>query len=172
MIIVFEGMDNTGKTTAIEKMHTLFGFPIVKSLGKATKEEHEEWLINLVQRHNDTGHILVDRLPIISEYVYGPILRGENVLKDVQRRWLDELKPDMILVYCRPHRDLILGSLADRDQMAGVVDHGAALLQSYDDFMDRVRRLDEIPLIVYNYRVDPKAIELAGDIHLCIRGKE
>ena len=170
MIIIVEGMDNTGKTTLIEKLHKNLGFPIIKSLGNATQEAHVGWLIDLLHKHEENDHVLVDRCPLISEFVYGPLIRHRNVMWSIAQDWWDELlKIGVIVIYCRPSRDTILGTLTEREQMEGVVSQGTKLLDTYDELMISIR--NRLPLIVYNYVDDPQAQELSIDLYSYIKGR-
>jgi len=146
MIIIVEGMDGTGKTTLVQQLaHRLDVRPrkFVGSLGpnddlrlvlvNRTKLEIAE-----LESASATGgpiHIqrLYDRFPLISEAVYGPILRGRNFFGGLYyplRSRLLALKA--VIIYCRPEREVIQANIQKTPQMEGVPEYFDELLNAYD----------------------------------------
>jgi len=85
MLIIFEGLDNTGKSTQIELLRNYFAqkgkpFIITKSSNykNVSSEEHKQLCIKeykTIFNLGKTVDIIADRLHG-GEYVYGPIYRG------------------------------------------------------------------------------------------------
>ena len=167
MIIIVEGMDGTGKTTLIQQLaHHLDVKPkkFVKSSGP-----DEDYRLNLIANtiseikeletaSMERGPIkrLYDRFPLISEAVYGPILRGHNCFGGLYhplRRRLLALKT--VIIYCRPDREVIQANVRQSPQMSGVLEHFKDLLDAYDKFF---LELTETPgnsyITIYNYTQD------------------
>ena len=103
-MIIVEGMDNSGKTQLSEYIAEKFNIPLLKR-PKDKSELVEEAFMLLSLNPN----AVLDRCAIISEMMYGPILRGGTVFDlGGPHRWIfymDKLvrcKP--LVFYCRPER--------------------------------------------------------------------
>jgi hypothetical protein len=144
MLVIIEGMDGTGKTTLVQQLaHRLEVKPrkFVGSLGPS--DDYRVVLVNLTISEITELEIasaegrsikrLHDRFPLISEAVYGPILRGHNCFGGPYyplRRRLLALKT--VIIYCRPDRDVIQANVQQAPQMSGVLGHFGELLDAYD----------------------------------------
>src|SRR5690606_1150211 len=167
MIIIVEGMDGTGKTTLVQQLaYRLKVEPrkFVGSLGpsddyrlvlvKRTKSEISELESSLSK--GETVKRLYDRFPLISEAVYGTVLRGHNCFGGLYyplRRRLLALKA--VIIYCRPGTDVIQANVQKAPQMSGVLEHFGELLYAYDKLFGE---LTESPvnsyITIYNYTQD------------------
>jgi len=167
MIIIVEGMDGTGKTTLVQQLaHHLDMEPkkFVKSSGPDedykltlfdnTLSEIQE--LEIASAEGKSIKRLYDRFPLISEVVYGPILRGHHCFEGLHyplRRRLLALKT--VIIYCRPDRDVIQTNIQQTPQMSGVREHFKELLNAYDNFF---RELTETPgnsyITVFDYTRD------------------
>ena len=177
MIVIVEGMDGTGKTTLIQQLaHHLDVKPkkFVKSSGPY--EDFKQTLvastipeINELETASAKGwpiKRLYDRFPLISEAVYGPVLRGRNCFEDRYyplRSRLLALKT--VIIYCRPDRDVIYTNVQQTLQMAGVREHFGELLNAYDKLFEELMdspmnsyitvfdyTRDEVQELIYNIR--------------------
>ncbi len=143
MIIIVEGMDGTGKTTLVQQLaHRLVVQPgkFVGSLGPS--DDYRLVLVNRtiseiaeLETASAEGWFkrLYDRFPLISEAVYGPVLRGRNCFGGLYyplRRRLLALKT--VIVYCRPDMEVIQANVQQAPQMSGVLEHFRELLNAYD----------------------------------------
>ena len=144
MVIIVEGMDGTGKTTLVQQLaHRLEVKPrkFVGSLGPS--DDYGLVLVNRTISEITELEItssgrrpvkrLYDRFPLISEAVYGPILRGHNCFGGLYyplRRRLLALKT--VIIYCRPNRKVIQANVREAPQMSGVLEHFGELLDAYD----------------------------------------
>lgn len=151
-MIVVEGMDNTGKTTLVKKLAKEFDLKIVKSPGPVDQglENSLKWMRKTLE--NNDLQVIYDRYPLISERIYGPIIRKNDVLAPywikLVRKFLDR---EPILIYCRPPIDDIL-NFGEREQMEGVVERAKELVELYDEYMKWFSKKMGTRLVVYNYR--------------------
>lgn len=164
MVIICEGCDNTGKTTLVQRLQLFTGARVVHSPGPQPEKELKSWTKAELLLAN-VEDIIYDRFPLISEEVYGPILRGKSLFGEEWGEWWGALmlvRP--VIIYCRPPREVVCGpTLMERDQMEGVVSHCNQLLDAYDKLMKKIQSL--IPhdsFFVYDYTQDPMALDLRG----------
>lgn len=101
MLIIVEGPDGSGKTTLLNFISKKTGIEIVHGGGppKTTGEIYNR-VISLFD--NPVG--LYDRTTIISEQVYGPVIRRARLIEVEQwDQWMKRLgDAGAIIIYCRP----------------------------------------------------------------------
>lgn len=157
MIIVVEGCDNTGKSTLIQSLAERIKAPLARSYGKPKDSgDIETW--HWWARACPQSPIILDRHPVISDLVYGPLLRGGT---HSSIEWAREFRGDMFLIYCRPPFHKVAESIDERDQMEGVRERLANIYQSYEGLMEI---LD--PDAIYDYTAKPGIENLAQMIFL------
>lgn len=132
-MILVEGPDNSGKTTLIKELHKLTGWKdvhYIKPSQHLSKEDvYHEGLMQLMPRE-----IILDRCFFISENVYGPIVRSNNMLgKYAEPALLHVASSQMLIIYCRPPMEHILGTT--KPEMNGVRENHRAIVNSYDAIM-------------------------------------
>lgn len=142
-MIIIEGMDNTGKTTLMEKV--LKKYPHLKPMRMdnavtATVDEYRKFVWNiLILPVEETKDMIFDRF-LFSEAIYGPIVRGG--IRITAEEMMGALKllrtHDPLIVYCRRTADEIRRTFDSREQMDGVADHIDELVDSYEDWMVKV----------------------------------
>lgn len=133
--IVVEGMDGSGKSTLIDQL--VLDFPqleIVRNADGPNRDFNAWWPAELDRAPSD-------RVPIHdrffwSELVYGPVLRGQlavgdNLLQNVT--WF--LRQYALLIYARPHSNILRQSFQVNQQMEGVEEKWQQLLELYDNLM-------------------------------------
>ena len=154
-MIIIEGMDNTGKTTLVEKLSSLLGTNLLVRVRPQDNQEAVSQSINLMKP--DASNYVYDRCHIIGELVYGHMLRGGSLLGDTSWHHLGMLcKISPLFIYCRPPKKYIL-QWGDREQMEGVIENSEKLLARYDYVMSAVRQYQEIfggIFIQYDYSQD------------------
>lgn len=150
-MLILEGGDNAGKTTLCNKLAKLYAFPVVHSPGPHEAEFLASWCFE--QFSKDKGLLTIyDRFPLISERVYGPLLRGRNVFQESElgRAAFAVLQAEVcpLIIYCRPPLDKVL-DFGDRPQLEGVVERGRQMYEMYDTLFDDLRK--EFNVVVYDY---------------------
>ena len=157
-MIIVEGVDNSGKTRLVEWLiEKLPGVKVIHSHGPVQSELMVEQLladINMAYRYQKP--IVFDRFPLISEEIYGSVLRGGNLFtkshdRELLMEWFRSLAP--LIIHCRPAREIVIGSISDRLQMDGVVNNIDKLIDAYDDLMAELNSRGFITYI-YDYTRD------------------
>lgn len=165
-MLIFTGMDNSGKTTLVEKMSKKFNLPVVKSLGPDyTKDEKHLWLLDQMSREKTIpDSVIFDRFLPFEEMVYGKVLRGDPIysLDDPYMQTLRDLDPTII--YTRPSSETIF-NWDGREQMEGVIETKEKLLAAWDDLMWKLMALGW-NVQVYDYKVNSE-----DHIHLSLLSK-
>lgn len=128
-MIVLEGPDGAGKTTLLRDLRDRY--PEVDEAPRFSTSKGGP-----IDRHNlrrrvdlefesqiDAAPRLYDRHPVISETIYGPVLR-RDMLGGFDDRWLitatARLRNTALIVWCLPPLPTVLANLAAEDQMDGV----------------------------------------------------
>lgn len=173
MLVILEGCDGSGKTTLIEQIRKQVKryFWICRSSHPPT-DVHQVWafLRTFEGRPSPKMGLLFDRHPLISEPIYGPILREIDLLGLSRNygKWsralgqhLHKIESAPIIIYCRPSIETIARNVQKNapDQLAGVVERVHSLTDAYDRFFEQLEdRLEGIHLLRYDYTV-PGAFE-------------
>lgn len=135
-MLIFTGMDNSGKTTLVNRVSKNLGLPVVKSMGPDhTRDEKHIWFLDQMAREKTfPDSVLFDRFLPFEEMVYGKVLRGDAIysLDDPYMKTLKGLNPT--IVYTRPHSSVIF-NWDGREQMDGVIEKDKELLAAWDDLM-------------------------------------
>lgn len=161
-MMIFTGMDNSGKTTIVQKTAKKLGLPVVKSMGPDhTKDEKHIWFLDQMAREKAfPGSVIFDRFLPFEEMVYGKVLRGDPIysLDDPYMKSLKDLNPTII--YTRPHSSTIF-NWDGREQMAGVIEQKEKLLAAWDDLMwGLMARGWDVK--VYDYEADNEGEQTSG----------
>jgi hypothetical protein len=152
MLYLVEGMDNTGKTTLCARLHEDLHFPLVKcpSVRGMGLDESVEWqknFLKLAYQHD----IIADRLALISEAVYGPVLKKDNILVN-NKFWPllvhQFLAAKPMIIFCNPPLEVVT-AWDGRQQMKGVQEHADALYLQYASVMDAWKHF--VPVVMYDY---------------------
>jgi len=133
-MIIVEGMDNTGKTTLIKNLVSEFKLDVRGSPSHLVgTPQLMLWVEDEIEIKYDKPPIY-DRWPLISEEVYGPMLRGSS---DAEGRFIGwAARMCALIIYCKPPIEKIL-NFGTRAQMEGVITHGKLLVKEYDKVMKR-----------------------------------
>lgn len=148
-MIVIEGCDNTGKTTLFHKLRI-----DLNMLGVLNVRPTDRWdMYNKTLNLLDIKHpIIIDRWAPISESIYGPICRNDQMLSEADLFYSDHrLAHDKsIVIFCNPELSQVESTIHERDQMEGVVKF---LRPIYYAYQDRIRAAQErgVRVIEYNY---------------------
>lgn len=148
--LIFEGPDGAGKTYTAREFSRVVGLPIHHG-GGPPKSDKELWdRANIL--FNAKG-VIFDRVPIISDQVYGPILRKKESVFCFSHLTLLPFP----VIYCRPSLDTILAVKLEtkehksQAQVDRVSRNITKIVKGYDKLMGR------IPHIKYNR--DKESIE-------------
>lgn len=151
MTIIVEGFDNVGKTTLINTLKKIHGkrVDIIKPPGPfENRGSLIDWLNPEMDKcktfQYNKGMAIYDRFPIISELVYGPIVRGESMVTgpvfDETFYGLTSAAFPVTFIYCRPPDEKIL-DFGFREQMDGVIERSLELLNGYDELMSEISKI-------------------------------
>jgi len=157
MLIILEGADGSGKTSLATRLR--------KELKQYCLQLSFHHLPTLTQIAEVTGWlqhlppnlpVITDRTHLISEYVYGPILRGKCLhalnVKQIAR-WI---KPAM-LVHCRPNRNALAAGVQHEPQMEGVVNYHKEIIRAYDVLMGDLEK-EGVYVKRYDYTGPPQLL--------------
>ena len=152
-MIIVEGMDNSGKSTLIANIANRFGLKVIKRSGPpaanvtvavSAREAEEAFILETLTFLVLSPQVIYDRFPIISEGIYGPLLRNKNVFEregTTWEHWLNRLRQcNPLVIYCRPPEEKILCFSPEREQMQGVTDNARLLIHRYDQLMDKLEK--------------------------------
>lgn len=155
-IVIVEGPDGSGKTTLLRNLREQSRnyFWIASSSGRPrTLFQLEQALHWLGQALYLGIPIVCDRFPLLSEEVYGPILRGASLLdrlstgsKEEYAHLLAQVKR---VIYCRPPTRVIVQNLKSNPQLEGVRDKISRIIMQYDDIIGSIT--DTVPVVSYDY---------------------
>jgi hypothetical protein len=141
--VIVEGMDGTGKTNLVQHINrnTLLPLrPRACTSDGGPIDTLMEWVENYLK--DDMGGIY-DRHPLISEFIYGPAIRGyahkaftDDAVK-LSRLFGEFYFQKPIIIYCDPgwfatYQNLLKNhNAADSDHLKGVVKNAALLYDLY-----------------------------------------
>lgn len=107
MIVILEGPDNSGKTMLARHLQDMIG-PYALYL-KSPAGVHQEWKDEWNHWVGDVCHsiqppftAILDRVPEISEPIYGLMFRGQNRAKNAVNEWVSWNEFRLLLVICEP----------------------------------------------------------------------
>lgn len=173
-VIVVEGMDNTGKSTLCDRLFRTGKSVMTRSPGPQSEvalKNYYHTMVELAERTHFAGfNFIFDRMSLVSEEVYGRVLRGDSIFgKDWGKLWDDFIQTlDPTFVYCRPPRARVLHTLNQNPQMEGVVLRGEKLLNRYDYFFTITEEIEDLilkgRLYNYNWVDDPDASILMEEL--------
>ena len=144
-MFIVEGPDGSGKTTLANKIAKGFNAKIFHAGGPP--ESREDILERIEFQFKQFGSIL-DRASLITEHVYGPVLRGRSVLEPDEYKRLIQRYVDRgwVLIYCRPSIEVLLRYV--KEEMDRVIrDEG----KSYKREVHFIRVRANMPSIVSMY---------------------
>lgn len=154
MFIIVEGMDNTGKSTLAFRLANDLKAVLVNNRDKPRSyEDAERWTVAMTKLITHT--VVFDRWCGISEPIYGPVLKRDNILspQDVKDLcYAIKNKVSTVVIYCNPPLDVVQGSITEREQMEGVVDNTEELYNAYTRQIALTRQW--LPVLEWDYTKD------------------
>lgn len=136
-MLVVEGPDGGGKTTLIKLLSEELGLPVaprVVSQGTEAMVDLKDWVDNNLEEGFQP--VIFDRYRLISEPIYGPILRDQAQPGFDDITWLGpRIKRfydlDPIIIYCLPSYDLVEDNVISDPNNAAVKFDIAAIYSAY-----------------------------------------
>lgn len=154
MQIIIEGPDGSGKTTFIDMLiGSKRWFTLLRTAGPPPSlliiVQYLAWIANASPRMP----LILDRIPVISDRIYGPILRNADIFRDKPLAWMLTATP--LIIYCRPPLDVIVKNVAATraSQLAGVEENTRAIVQGYDEHMAKLVGM-ALNVVQYDYTED------------------
>lgn len=141
-VIVLEGPDGAGKTQLAQRLSEDLGLPLAQKFvksdgeGSGTNDLFGEAYRDVVTMM-DKPPMIYDRHPLISEYVYGPIVRGilpPDFVMPQAHAMLRLLAEQVHVIWCLPALQRVADNVADTEtnqQMSGVWRNIEAIYSMY-----------------------------------------
>lgn len=140
-MIIVEGPDFSGKSTLIHQLANELNLYVIRNRKPRTIQDVMSG-IAMAQMHPQT---LCDRSALISEPIYGTIIRDNPVITERQAQALLGSLGPFIIVYCDPGKSQVMK--CNNDQMEGVKENLERIYDEYAAFMGRV----DAPVVVYDF---------------------
>lgn len=160
-MIIVEGMDGSGKTTLVKFLGEELGVGIAPRV----VDQETNPLVDLrgwVDKNLDQGRVpqIFDRHRLISETIYGPIVRGAAQPGFADLSWLGprlqrfyDLEP--FIIYCLPSLETVKKNLSGDPDNVAVVRHAEALYQAYVSRISLDIQFAPLRPLVWNYETSP-----------------
>lgn len=171
-VIAIEGPDGAGKSTLIEKLKQDLGREVIHTGGPP--KTREEWMDRLIMVRSYQGKpVLFDRLPQVSEQIYGPLYHRDPLLTaDDMDREASELQP--LIVYCRLNTaDEMLTAMSQAEKahkppthIALVVANYEQIVRAYDKKIAQLVCLPGIDVLQYSWKDDDYS-SLLAELQAC-----
>lgn len=132
MIIALEGPDGAGKSTLAQYLCKHLRGALLSRSGPASFSNISS-LTSWLQEFPSSQILILDRVPLISEIVYGKALRGHSLVDaDFALRWVETFVHT--LVYCRPHLSIVQSNVerSAQHQLSGVPERIEKIVEGYD----------------------------------------
>ena len=149
-MIFLEGADNSGKTTLAKKMSKLLDIPFILGSPHPPRDSSvlDEWYKNLVHYG---GLAVYDRCPMISEMVYGHVLRGHDVQQAQEALERLCITHSPIFIYCRPSDSVLFDIKRLKFRPDETPEH---IEEIKDKHFDIVKRYDSVMKTVSHFKYD------------------
>ena len=159
MLVILEGADGSGKTSLATRIRKDIDeyMLLLRSNGPPHTLGQLANVIGVLNTLRDSSvPVITDRNPVISEYVYGPIIRGKcmhGLTIEQMGRWF---KTTMI-IHCRPNFQALAAGVRKEVQMEGVVLNHRTIIKAYDDLMGHLER-EGVYIKRYDYTGPPQLV--------------
>jgi thymidylate kinase len=166
-------MDGAGKTTLINNLK--YGLDDVQlevvRNPHDDKQNFSEWWPEVADRQKSSIVPIHDRF-FFSEIVYGPVLRGYiNAPETLVTNIAYFLRNTALLIYARPHSDILREGVKSNQQMNGVHAHFQELLEMYDNVMMVEKQWFGDRFIRYDWNTEGSYQEVETTVRAYLNGK-
>lgn len=145
-MIILEGCDSAGKSTLAKELQKRFRWPYRPAGGPPKSREEirgRQAAIEAVLTAKQ--HVIIDRVPVISDTVYGTVLR-RPVLHFDQTDFDRFLALKKCVIYCRPPNQILMQVVNNHEvkphetaeHVAAMQANARACIDAYDELMQRV----------------------------------
>lgn len=140
-MIVVEGPDGSGKSGIVQRISDQLKIPIHPRASTSTGgpvSQIYKWATEDVMSLRWQPFSVYDRHPLISQVIYGPIIRQtvEPEFYSPHAAGLSRLFANAVLVvYCDPGIDEVLDNVLKGKHMDGVMEHASRLYYAYKTFI-------------------------------------
>jgi len=157
LLVIIEGADGSGKTTLANRIRGQLDqyMLLLRTNGPPSIGQ----LADYIGWVNDIPHkllLVTDRNPIISEAVYGPIIRGKCLhaltLEQMARQFRNAL-----VIHCRPSYSKLAAGVQKEVQMDGVVLNHRHIVKAYDELMGKLEH-EGVNVKRYDFTGPPQMI--------------
>lgn len=157
-LIIFEGIDGGGKTSAAKSVSSVFGLPMLRRAAdhNGPVVDLESYVAETLAPHQFLYGVL-DRHPVFSGPVYDGIvdpIASRNIRYDHPKydSWVNALVKRAVVVMCMPPFDYALRALQWTPQPDAVVNNFRTLYEGYEQQVELLRNVD---FVMYDYTSDP-----------------
>lgn len=120
MIIVFEGVDKSGKSTLSEMLASDLNYPLIKvkmikdrNFWKKNIQLISEVMYNIMRQLQDHGHYIIDRF-IVSDVVYSEIFKRDELTYFNPIKHFDN---NVVFIFCCPPLRSVLARCRDQEKI-------------------------------------------------------
>lgn len=171
MRIILEGPDNAGKTTLASRiMKAAPGVEYHHPGGKPDNWDHEKACILEQLGWLDSESIIVDRITSISQQVYNPDLRYEQMRDEALQQMMLK-KP--VIIYCRPSTDRLMRFNDFTWREGESEEHKQKIIRNQHIFIERYDKImRNVPCISYDFDDQANANVITKQLQSALLGNQ
>lgn len=171
-VILIEGPDGSGKTTLLKRLADFY--PSIAIHARASEgvngpvKDLYEWAHDDVWSWGQQPLSFYDRHPLISEYIYGPIIRGTMDARFHTTPLVRRVAHRALVIVCLPPLGVVRRSVSASRDMPGVTTHIDAIWHLYASL--RATWPSSTGLLYYDWTASraPSRHNDISDIHAAI----
>jgi len=158
MLIILEGSDGSGKTSLANRIRKDLDeyMLLLRSSGPPRHVGQLADVIGMLASIPYRIPVVTDRNPVISESVYGPIIR-EKCMHGLTLEQMGRMFRHAMVIHCRPNYSALADGVRQESQMEGVVLNHRAIVKAYDDLMGQLEK-EGVYIKRYDYTGPPQLI--------------
>ncbi len=158
MLIILEGADGSGKSTLANRIRKDIDeyILLLRSNGPPHHVGQLADVIGMLAEIPWRIPVVTDRNPVISESIYGPIIRGK-CMHGLDPEQMVRMFSKTMIIYCRPNYAHLAAGVRKEVQMEGVVVNHRQLVREYDTLMGELENKG-IYIKRYDYTAGPQLV--------------